>query len=134
MYLIRKEKKPKIIDAISTEATLELKLKRRTVTIKAQFLLDALLLKEINPDLDKLIEEILEHLATDEDDSTQTGLLYDELAKQRSMILNKYEKRLSENAVQTYMKKIRFAAFELRKRLMAYNYQNQESQELRKGR
>ena len=99
------------------------KSKEKNLLINNQTLIDQLCLGIINEFLDELLTRIVNYLASEEDDAETTSLLYDELAKQRSFILQEYEAFLSPWAVQMYMKKLRFAAFELKKRLKSYNYQ-----------
>ena len=95
---------------------------KKSLLLMNQPLIDRIILPMINADLDLLIKQIITCLSEDDEDEGQISNLYDELAKQRSIILNKYEKYLSKRAQEVYMKKIRFAAFELKKRLITYNY------------
>lgn len=61
-----------------------------------------------------LSKKILIHLEED-DDPEETALLYDELARLRSIILKQYEGVLSKRAIAEYMKNIRFLALNLQK-------------------
>jgi len=123
--LIKNKKRKSKARPVLVGPFLVIKNKKQTLNIYSQPLIDKLSLREINHDLEPLLRQILLYLASDEDDETQTGRYYDLLAKQRSNILNNYEKKLSKAAVEAYMQKIRFVAFELKKRLMSYQYQKE---------
>ena len=113
----KKNRQPKEAELATNNYVM--KLKKQEILVMNQGIIDAVLLEQINKSLARLLNEIINCLTDDEDDAEKAGLLYDELAKQRSIILNNYEKHLSAAAIQTYMKKIRFVALELKKQLMA---------------
>lgn len=123
MYYLIKNKKNKLINRELSENYLELELNKKIIILNDQKLIDQLYLNKIIPKLEKLARKILLYLNTEEDDENETSLLYDELAKQRSIILKRYEKFLSNEAILLYMKNIRFLASELKKRLKTYNYE-----------
>ncbi|MDD2409801.1 MAG: hypothetical protein PHD03_03680 [Bacilli bacterium] len=124
MYsLIKKKEKNKLLNRELSKNYLELKLNKKTIILNNQKLIDQLYLKEIMPKLDKVTQKILLYLNSDNDDEEQANLLYDDLAKLRSLILKKYEKFLSKEAIHMYMKNIRFIASELKKRLKTYDYE-----------
>lgn len=122
-FLIRKKEKNKFINRELSNNYLELEINKITIILNNQRLIDELYLNKIMPKLDALAKEILLYLNSEDDDEDKTSLLYDELAKQRSIILKRYEKFLSDEAVHKYMKNIRFLASELKKRLLTYNYE-----------
>lgn len=122
-FLLEKTRKGKVINFDLSQNSLELELKKKTINLNNQEITDIILLKEIMPKLDLLAKNILCYLTEDDDDESKTGLLYDDLARLRSVILKKYEKNLSDEAINKYMKKIRFLVLELKKRLRTYNYQ-----------
>jgi len=124
--LIRRKKKQKAKKVKKTGNFIPVLIKKKELTIINQDLIDKLLLYEINKVLDRLLINILQYLSAEEDDAGKTALLFDELSKQRGNILNQYEEVMSKLAIEEYMKKIRFAAFELRKRLVSYEYAKTE--------
>ena len=115
---VKKKKKPKKIS--KADLSLPVLIKKREIRLNNQYLIDKYLLNHINKELDKLLIRILEYLSSEEDDAGKTSLLFDELSKQRGNILNQYEESMSKLAIEEYMRKIRFAAFELKKRLISY--------------
>lgn len=123
MYYLIKNKKSKLINREVSKNYLELELDKQKIILNNQKLIDQLYLNKIIPKLEKLAKKILLYLNTEDDDENETSLLYDELAKQRSIILKRYEKLLSDEAILKYMKNIRFLASELKKRLLTYNYE-----------
>jgi hypothetical protein len=88
---------------------------RQKITIMSQDLIDDYLKTKYMPALQRLLAKILRFL-TDNDDDTDddAGLLLDELARERAVLLNKYEKNLSKKAVKEYMKMISLFANELK--------------------
>jgi len=121
-FLIKKEKKIKIKKPELAINGLEIELKKQLIIIYPQDVIDRLLLKMIEEDLDKLIRKIINHLTNDEESADETALLLDELARQRS-VYREYDHKLSKKAIMKYMKKIRFVAFELKQRLVSYTYE-----------
>jgi len=117
--LNKSKKKTKAKNTYPSLDNLEFKIKNQMLVIHHQELIDNLLLKQINANLDELIKRILEYLADEDDNADETMLLFDELARLRS-VFAKYDQQLSKEAKLNYMKKIRFVAFELKKRLIGY--------------
>lgn len=122
-YLIKKKEKNLLINRELSKNYLKLEINKKTIILNNQKLIDELYLNKIMPKVDKIAKKILIYLKNEDDDQDQTSLLYDDLANLRSLILKKYEKCLSEEAILMYMKKIRFLASELKKRLKTYNYE-----------
>ncbi|MDD4705864.1 MAG: hypothetical protein PHS24_01445 [Bacilli bacterium] len=122
-YLIKKKEKNKLINRELSKNYLKLEINKKTIILNNQKLIDELYLNKIMPKIDQLANRILIYLNNEDDNQDQTSLLYDDLAKLRSLILKKYEKFLSEETIILYMKKIRFLASELKKRLKTYNYE-----------
>lgn len=122
-YLIKKKEKNILINSELSKNYLKLELNKKTIILNNQKLIDEFYLNKIMPKVDKIVKRILIYLNNEDDDQDQTSLLYDDLANLRSLILKKYEKCLSEEAILMYMKKIRFLASELKKRLKTYNYE-----------
>jgi len=126
--LKKSKKKRKTKNQEIAKNILEVQLKKQNIDIYQQKMIDYLLLKMINRDLDKLINKIVYYLASEDNDDEETALLFDELAKLRG-IYREYDKKMSEEATLSYMKKVRFAAFELKKRILSY-----EAPKVAKGR
>ncbi len=122
-YAISKNKKNHLLNKELSNNYLELTLNKKTIILNNQELIDEICLKEIMPKINKLAKKILIYIDDEDDDQEQTSLLYDDLAKLRSLILKKYENHLSDEIIQIYMKNIRFLAGLLRKRLNTYQYE-----------
>ncbi|MDD4187202.1 MAG: hypothetical protein PHX04_00275 [Bacilli bacterium] len=104
-----------------------IKLKKQEISLNHQKYIDSILLKEVFKILNPVLIKVLTYLTSEEDEESSTGKLYDELAKQRSIILKKYEKYLSLEARDLYFKNIRFLALELQKRLKTYTYNTEKN-------
>ena len=123
--LIKTKKKQKMKNVVFTERflfKLEESIKKREICIVDQRLIDRYCLYEINKKLDKLLNKILIHLSSEDADPGETTILFDTLARMRGQILNTQEELMTKDAIEEYMEKIRFAAFELKKRMMSYQY------------
>lgn len=122
-YILIKDKtRFKVNDFLLNQNSYLIKLKKQEISLNYQKYIDSILLKELFKILNPVIMKILTYLTSEDDEEDQVGKLYDELAKQRSIILKKYEKYLSQEAREKYFKNIRFLALELQKRLKRYNY------------
>ena len=122
-YTLIKESHSSLIETYipnSNNYILEVKKKKKIIII-SQKIIDKLILKEIMKELNPLLNKIVKYLASDEEDEETSSLLFDDLSKQRSIILKKYEKLLSAGAINSYMKKIRFLVLELKRKLYSYN-------------
>lgn len=121
MYTIKKIKnKFEIISFETSINNVKLNLGKKSIIINNQTIIDNLYLNKINPIIQKQAKNILIYLNTEEDDEEKTGLLLDDLSRQRGIILKKYEKLMSQEARLVYMKNIRFLANSLNKRLKTY--------------
>ena len=118
--LKKSKKKRKTKNHEPAQNVLELELKKQLIDVYSQNIIDFLLLQMIDKDLNQLVFKILNYLASGEDDADNAALLLDELARQRS-VYREYDKKMSLRATEVYMKKVRFAALELKKRSMIYN-------------
>lgn len=124
MYcLIKKKEKNILINRELSKHYLKLEIDKKIIILNNQKLIDQLYLNKIMPKINQISKRILIYLNNEDDDEDQTSLLYDDLAKLRSLILKKYENFLSEEAILMYMKSIRFLASQLKKRLKSYNYE-----------
>ena len=126
--LTKTKKKIKIKNISPPTNSLEHKINKQLIIISNGELIDKLLLKNLEPELNNLIKRILEYLTEEEDDADEAILLFDELARLRS-IFNEQEEKLSKSVVTNYMKKIRFVAFELKKRLIRYKLERTTTKE-----
>lgn len=124
--LIKLEKKKRAKNQKLPTNEFEIQFNKQTITIYQQKLIDSLLLNKINPDLNKQLKQVFEYLASDEDNEEEGMLLFDELARLRGIAVE-YDDKLSKKAQEKYMRKIRFAAFELKKQLMEYNMVRKKS-------
>ena len=119
---IKTKKKKKMTNIIYTDKSLS----RLEICLVDQRLIDKYCLYEINRKLDKLLNKILIHLSSEDADPGETTILFDTLARARGHILNSQEELMTKEAIEEYMEKIRFAAFELKKRMMSYQYTQTE--------
>lgn len=121
-FLVKESLRIRIKSLESNRNSYIIKLEKQEILINYQKLIDKILLKELFKGLNPTLNRILAYLTEEDDTSEATGKLYDDLAKQRSIILKKYDKYLSDIAKEEYLKKIRFLALELKKRLKTYTY------------
>ncbi|MDD2207999.1 MAG: hypothetical protein PHG03_00770 [Bacilli bacterium] len=127
-YVLIKEKiNLKVLDFENNQNAYLIKFKKQEISLNYQKYIDTILLKEVFKILNPILIKVLTYLTSEEDEETETGKLYDELAKQRSIILKKYEKHLSREARDKYFKNIRFLALELQKRLKTYTYKTEKT-------
>lgn len=124
--LIKENFKSKTISTELNKNFYLLKLAKQEVSLNYQKFIDKILLRELLKGLNPVLNKILTYLADEDDEGEMTGKLYDELAKQRSIILKKYDKYLSLQAKDEYLKKIRFLALELKKHLKTYTYSEEK--------
>lgn len=111
--------KPKKIIISHNNYLLKFKNKKE-IFITNQALIDKIILKKIFINLNPLINKTLDYLTNIEDDESETSRLYGLLAKEREIILKKYDEYLSNQAKDEYLKKIRFLVIELNKRIITY--------------
>ncbi len=126
-YILIKEKESNKVNKFDlSHNSYTIKLNRREVLIVNQKIIDRILLMELFEKLNPVFKKIVCFLNEEADDPESAGKLLDELARQRSIILKKYEKYLSLRAREEYLKKIRFLAIELKRRLNTYTYVEQK--------
>lgn len=125
-FILMEKEIDKIINVELSKNIYIIKIKKQEINLIYQELIDRILLKEVFKSLNKTLNNTLKYLTDEEDNEEETSKLYDELAKQRSIILKKYEKYLSALAKEQYLKKIRFLALELKKRAISYNYSTEK--------
>ena len=125
--LTKTKKKNKAKNTHDALNNLERKIKKQKICIKSQTIIDHLLLKEFKVELDKKLVKILEYLSDEEDNADETLLLFDELARLRSILYE--DQRLSKEITMKYMKKIRLIAYELKKRLISYKTEQTKTKE-----
>ena len=125
--LIKEDFITKIKNFDLSNSTYLIKISKKEILITNQNIIDKLLLQELFKKLNPVLNKIVFYLNDEEDNSESTGKFYDELAKQRSIIIKKYENFLSQKARDEYLKKIRFLALELKKRLTTYTYFEEKS-------
>jgi len=118
--LKKSKKKRKTKNHEPVPNVLELELKKQLIDVYSQNIIDYLLLQMIDRDLNRLVFKILDYLSSGDDDPDEAALLLDELARQRG-VYREYDKKMSSKATEMYMKKVRFAALELKKRSLRYN-------------
>lgn len=114
--LVKKDKKRKVLKSTLSINVIEKTFLKKKLIISNQDIIDQIYLNEIFLLMRDLSKKILIHLEED-DDPEETALLYDELARLRSIILKQYEGVLSKRAIAEYMKNIRFLALNLQKKL-----------------
>ncbi|HHX33392.1 MAG TPA: hypothetical protein GX713_04130 [Mollicutes bacterium] len=114
--LVKKDKKRKVLKSTLSINVIEKTFLKKKLIICNQDIIDQIYLNEIFLLMRDLSKKILIHLEED-DDPEETALLYDELARLRSIILKQYEGVLSKRAIAEYMKNIRFLALNLQKKL-----------------
>ena len=117
--LTKYKKKIKIKKLEPNTLSFECTINDLELSVVNEKIIDHLVLKDIEPELDDLMKRIIDYLEGD-DSEDEAALLLDELAHLRS-VLSEVEKKLSKAVVVMQMKKIRFIAFELKKRLINYN-------------
>lgn len=114
--LVKKDKKRKVLKSTLSINVIEKTFLKKKLIICNQDIIDQIYLNEIFLLMRDLSKKILIHLEED-DNPEETALLYDELARLRSIILKQYEGVLSKRAIAEYMKNIRFLALNLQKKL-----------------
>ena len=114
--LVKKDKKRKVLKSTLSINVIEKTFLKKKLIICNQDIIDQIYLNEIFLLMRDLSKKILIHLEED-DDPEETALLYDELARLRSLILKQYKKELYKRAIAEYMKNIRFLALNLQKKL-----------------
>ncbi|NLL02107.1 MAG: hypothetical protein GX265_03710 [Mollicutes bacterium] len=126
-YILIKEKDSIKVNSFDlSHNSYTIKLKKREVLLVNQKIIDRILLIELFKKLNPLFKQIIFYLNEETDDTESAGKFLDELAKQRTIILNKYEKYLSLRAREEYLKNIRFLAIELKRRSITYTYVEQK--------
>jgi hypothetical protein len=113
MYtLIKKNNKYKC-DCILELIGFKTRLNKKAVVLYNPQFVDEVIKEKFNPEFEKLIKKILTFLEED-GSSDNAGLLLDELARLNAVYLNKYEKFLSLEEKEEFMKKLQVLTNELR--------------------
>ena len=95
-------------------------LNKQKMILLNQHLIDLYLRSKYYPALTKIFSKIINFLSDDDENPEDSGLLLDELARERTIILNKYEKYLSEEEKDYYMNPIRLLSNELKNKYYSY--------------
>lgn len=125
MKLIKNKTKYKLIDQTISNNYLELNIKKHTIIINNQDLIDSIYLNKIMTKINKLALKLLPLMEEEDSDYDELILAYDDLSRLRDYILNNYDKFLSKKAKSYYLKNIRFLTLELKKKTRNYSYENQ---------
>lgn len=92
-------------------------IKVNTVVVINQSMIEKVLRRKIKRKLDLYLKLIIDYIGTDEGDSGSYREALDDLAKYKSIVINKYKRYLDEKYLKLLLKKISVLEFELGKRL-----------------
>lgn len=115
MYKLTKSKEKYTITCYNTGKYYPLKIKKNNILLAKEEMINHLIRIKYLPEYNKLIAKILSFLEDDSNDDA--GILLDELAHEREILFNLYEKYLTAEEKEYYLKNIRILANELRSRI-----------------
>ena len=100
------------------------------ITLYNDAMIKTILTKKIEKNFKRVASIVYDVIASDDDSSTSDAIIaLDEVARLRSIILNKYQKYLEKELEEEYLKKLRFLENELRSKIALYSYQNEIEEE-----
>ena len=113
MYALAKKNPKRISNTILELIGYEVKIDHKPIVLYDQMLIDLVIKEKLYPEFNKIIKTIIVFMEDDSDPDSAPFLL-DELSRVYTTYLNKYEKYLSEDTKDEFMKNIHVLSNELK--------------------
>ncbi len=95
------------------------------ITLYNESMIKTILVKRIEKNFKRVAKITYDVITSDDDSSTSDAIMaLDEVARLRSIILNRYQKYLEKKLEEEYLKRLRLLENELRSKIALYQYAN----------